>query len=98
MSKYICICGDTFKNKELGDAHVKILADYEIGQHFTSHKLLKNNFRGRLLEWIKRINFGRFVRFSGFYMVYLAFVLHFDIELNWWESTLIGLGLGLAIE
>lgn len=98
MGKYICLCGSTYHKKELADLHAKMYEDLALAEGFPRHKIFVQHWQARLATWLWSVNWGRFVRFVGAYMVYLVCLHHFKIHLDWWEAALIGIGMGLYIE
>lgn len=98
MSKYICLCGVTYKTKEMSELHVKMYEDLELAEGFPRHKIFIQHWQARFAKWFLNYRWGRNVRFTGAFMVYFVALHHFKIDLNWWEGSLIGIGMGLYIE
>lgn len=98
MSKYICLCGVTHSDKETADLHVKMYEDLALTEGFPRHKTFKQHWQARLATWLASVNWKRFFRLTGAYMVYLVFISHFHVHWTWWEAGLIGIGMGLYIE
>jgi hypothetical protein len=98
MSKFICLCGITFKKQRDADLHVNLYSDIAKVQGFNRHKIFKQHWQPRLSSWFFDYPWRRLFRFVGGYIIYIVIVNHFDIHWNWWESVLIGLGMGFYIE
>ncbi len=47
MSKYICLCGTTYKTKEMANLHMKMYEDLELIQGYQSHKIFKQHWHAR---------------------------------------------------
>ena len=97
MSKYICLCGSTYKTKEMADLHAKMYEDLALAEGFPRHKIFKQHWQARFATWFFNYNWVRFVRFVGAYMMYLVALHHFKISLEWWEAGLMGIGMWLYI-
>ncbi len=95
MTKYFCLCGDEFINKQIADLHIKIR---ENDNDAWAHQVVKRNWKARLLDWILCINYARLFRLIGFFMAYFVTINHFNINWSFCEAVLIGIGMGLYIE
>lgn len=98
MSKYICLCGMTFKYDEDATDHCEVMNKLDLNAPYTMHKTFKQHWQARFSTWLCSVNWQRFTRFTGAYMVYFVFITHFHVHWSWWEATLIGIGMGLYIE
>jgi hypothetical protein len=98
MSKFICLCGCMFKKQKDADIHTKMYEDLALIESFPRHKIFKQHWQARFLDWFLNYRWQRFFRFVGAYMFYFVFIHHFQIDWSWWEATLIGVGMGLYIE
>lgn len=98
MSKYICLCGETFKKKEIADNHVTVLTGLEIAEPYPRHKVFVQHWQARFATWFFNYPWSRFMRFVGAYMIYIVLVRHFHIDWSIWEAIAIGLGIGLYID
>ncbi len=98
MSKYICLCGMTFKKQFHCDAHMKIHEDLELKEGFTRHIILKQHWQARFLKWFFEYPWLRIVRVVGASMIYFAITHHFHINFSLWEAIAIGIGLGLYVD
>jgi hypothetical protein len=95
MNKYICWCGDTFKTKKIAALHVKIRENSDEGW---KHQILKQHWRSRFANWFFSLPGKKISHFIGAYLIYFVIIHHFHIDWNWWEATLIGVGMGFYIE
>lgn len=95
MSKFICLCGDTFKTKKISDLHVAIRAHDVEGW---KHQIFKQHWQARFATWFFSLPGKKISHFIGAYLIYFVFIHHFHIDWSWWEATLIGVGMGLYIE
>jgi hypothetical protein len=98
MSKYICLCGCTFKKKKECELHIKLYEELETIEGFPRHKIFKQHWQARFATWFFSYNWGRMFRFIGGLMVYSVLMTHFKVNLSWLEGMLIGIGMGLYIE
>ncbi len=98
MSKFICLCGLTFKKQIEADIHTKFFEDIAFAGGFPHHQIFKQHWKARLATWFFNYPWSRLMRFVGGYMVYFVFIHHFKIDLNWWEAMMVGIGMGLYIE
>jgi hypothetical protein len=98
MSKFICLCGSTYKNQKMADLHLKMYEDVDLANGYPSHKMFKQQWQARFLSWVLNYSWERFFRFVGVFMVYVVFMTHFNVHLSWIEGTVVALGLGLAID
>lgn len=90
MSKYLCLmCLKKFRREKQKLAHM---------EEFDDHVVVKKFWRARFLDWFFSLPGRRLTKFVGAYLVYIVFVKHFCIEWSMLEATLIGIGLGLAID
>lgn len=97
MSKYLCLCGRTFTRKKHADKHAALFKDSdELTQNF--HVIVKKLWRARLLDIALDYPWGRFFRVVGGFMILMVIEHHFKIDFNMWESTFLGLGIGLYID
>jgi len=96
MSKYLCFCGRTFGRKKHADKHVELFKDNEIDSAY--HVIGKKLWRARLLDIYFDYPWSRLFRFVGGFMVLMVIEHHFQITFSIWESTFLGLGLGLYID
>ena len=93
MSKYLCICGNSFKRKKQADHHVKVYSEIQTNW---PHQIMKQKWKGRLLDIL--INSRRYWKLTGIMIMYFTMMYHFGITLNLWEGLAMGCGLGLAID
>ena len=93
MSKYLCFCGRTFKRKKYADKHAALFKNDETENAY--HVIGKKLWRARLLDLCFDYPWGRLFRFSGGFMILMVIEHHFQIKFTMWESTFLGLGLGL---
>lgn len=96
MSKFICLCGMTFKKKNECDFHIKMFESLDGIKELSRHKIFTKLWKERALDWITD-NF-KYLKLVGVMMIYFALIHHFDVKFNWWEATLIGMGMGLVID
>lgn len=95
MGKFICLCGESFKTKKISDLHVEIRANDVDGW---KHQIFKKLWQARFLDWFFSLPGNKISHFIGAYLIYFVLIHHFHIDWNWWEATLIGVGMGLYIE
>ena len=98
MSKYICLCGVTYKTKNMADLHAKMYEDLALIEGFARHKVFKQHWQARFSTWLINYPWGRLMRFVGAYLIYFVLIHHFRIDWSWWEAGLIGVGMGLYID
>ena len=98
MGKYICLCGVTHKDKETANLHVAMYEDIALAEGFPRHKTFKQHWQARLSTWIFGLPGKKISHFVGAYLIYFVLIHHFHIDWNWWEATLIGVGMGFYIE
>ena len=98
MGKYICLCGNTYKTKEMGDLHIKMYEDLALAEGFPRHKLFKQHWQARFATWFFSLPGRKISHFVGAYLIYFVIIHHFHIDWTWWEATLIGVGMGFYIE
>lgn len=89
MSKYECLCGFKFNQKEAGDFHQKIFPD---------HLILKKTIKRRLYEFFCMCPWRTIFRVTGFLIMYYVILSHFNIILSIKEALLMGLGIGMYVE
>lgn len=97
MSKFICLCGQTFKKKKECNEHAKIFEKLAEHEGFASHGIFKQHWKTRFLMWILRHNWELTFRLIGVLLIYFIALNHFKISMGWLESIGMGIGLGLAI-
>lgn len=95
MTKYICLCGSTFKNKSQCKTHIKIREHQEDDW---CHKIFKQHWQARFATWFFSLPGRKISHFLGAYIIYFVLIHHFHIDWTWWEATLIGVGMGFYIE
>lgn len=93
MDKYLCLCGMGFRKKQYADDHVESYTNIDSAW---PHQVIKRKWKTRLLDLL--INSMKYWKFIGVIIIYFVLIFHFDINFNFWESTAIGIGLGLAID
>ena len=98
MSKYICLCGMTFKKTRDADGHCEVMNQLNLNPPYDTHKIFNQHWQARFATWFLNYSWGRIIRFTGGYLVYFVFIHHFKIDWSWWEAILIGVGMGLYIE
>lgn len=98
MSKFICLCGMTFKKQKDCDFHTKMYEDLALSEGFPRHKVFKQHWQARLATWFLNYRWEYFFRFTGIFMLYFIAIHHFKISLSLLESVGVGVGLGLAIK
>lgn len=98
MSKYICLCGMTFKKKCNADAHCSVVNQFDLNVPNAIHKIFKQHWEASFFTWFFNYQWSRFMRFTGAYIIYLVLIGHFHIDWSIWEAMLIGLGMGLYIK
>lgn len=99
MSKFYCLlCSDGPHDEEK-------LANHDCPEAFKhGFKVVNGRLEihrtrwRRFVDWFFKYNWGRFFRFTGFFMVYSVLMSHFNVHLSWWEGALVGIGMGLYIE
>lgn len=97
MSKYLCLCGRDFDRKKDANKHALLFKEFdERTQNY--HVIVKKNWRGRLLDMAFEYPWGRFFRTLGGFMILMVVEHHFKINFSMWESTFLGLGIGLYID
>jgi hypothetical protein len=93
MTKYLCLCGETFKKKKEALHHVNKQNDEEdIFQHF----YYKETWKGRLEDILLDLPLPTILRGIGMLVMYYTILHHFHIDLTMTEATLMGLGMGLV--
>lgn len=98
MSKYICLCGETFKDIKRAEVHVRILTGLDLCEPYPKHKVFKQHWQARFATWACNYPWVRFMRFVGGYIIYFVLVYQFKIDWSLWEAILIGIGMGLYID
>ncbi len=51
MSKYICLCGVTFKREQEGNTHVQLYEDLALAEGFSRHKIFVQGWQDRFSCW-----------------------------------------------
>ena len=96
MSKYLCLCGRDFKRKKEANKHAEIYKDVQPENDY--HIIVKKKWQGRLLDIALDYPWGKFFRVLGGFMILMVVEHHFKINFSMWESTFLGLGIGLYID
>lgn len=96
MSKYLCLCGRDFTRKKEANKHADLFKTLE--PENDCHIIVKKNWRARLLDIALDYPWGRFFRVAGGFMILMVMEHHFKIDFTMWESTFLGLGIGLYID
>ena len=95
MSKYLSLCGTTYKRKKDAERHTALFTDAdELTRNY--HVMIKKNFHGRFIDFM--INTRPYWKFTGILVIYSTVINHFGIHPTIWESLAIGCGIGLAID
>lgn len=99
MSKYMCICGQHFRNKKYANKHVSLFvsspAQGNDQNDIKYHFIVKKTLKGRLVDFLLEFPFDKFCRVVAIYILGLLIVRHYKIDLNMWESLWAGLAIGL---
>jgi hypothetical protein len=90
MNRYMCLCGMKFRSKAKADLHVALYEEMVIYEGFPRHKLYKINW----YDFISGIDITSFIKFFGFFILYIVAVIHFDLQFSFIESIFIGTGIG----
>ena len=95
MSKYICLCGITYKTKEIADLHVKMHEDLELAEGFTRHKIFIQHWQARLATWLLGLDIIYYLAFlsgafiNGFFLKYSS--------LTDWERIVESVCMGIVL-
>lgn len=76
MSKYICLCGMTFKRKKLADLHLSIFEHEDLQNGYPSHKIFNQHWQARLLEWFLGIDLIYYLAFMAGVIINALLVSH----------------------
>jgi hypothetical protein len=85
MTKYLCLCGVTFKRRKYAEKHAALFTDLE--PENTYHIIIKKLWRARLLDFFLDYPWGRFFRLTGVFTVLMVVEHHFDVNFTVWESV-----------
>ncbi len=60
MSKFICLCGDTFKTQKIADLHMKIR---ENSSESWRHGIFKQHWQARFATWFWQVDITYYLAF-----------------------------------
>lgn len=57
MSKFFCLCGDDFRNKESCDIHLKLHQNLDLRDGYIRHQIFERGNKYRFFKWLTNLDF-----------------------------------------
>jgi len=82
MSKYICLCGITYKTKEMSELHIKMHEDLELAEGFPRHKIFIQHWQARFATWFFNLDIIYYLAFLAGAIIN-SFILKYTPLTDW---------------